>query len=90
MSKEPITLINCWMHTWAVPTQIECETTDGRCAYLRHRSGKGGVGIGATMDAAVGDWPQTFAFEHEAYGLEIAEFAALLPEGITIDLERLG
>lgn len=84
MSTEPITLVNCQMETWAVPTQIACETTDGRYAYLRHRWGKGGVGIGATEDEAVADWPQTFAFEHEADGLEIAEFAALLPAWITI------
>ena len=45
MSTEPITLVNCQMESRAVPTQIACETTDGRCAYLRHRGGKGGVGI---------------------------------------------
>lgn len=89
MSTEPITLVNCQMETWAVPTQIACETTDGRYAYLRHRGGKGGVGIGATMDAAVDDWPETFAFDHAADGLEIAEFAALLPAWITI-VEQVG
>lgn len=83
----PITLVRCQMTCFAAPTQIECETTDGRFAYLRHRSGRGGVGIGTTMDEAVDDWPNTFRFHRDAYGMEIAEFAAMLPEWITIESE---
>ena len=52
-------------------------------------NGKGGVGIGAIMEAVVDDWPQTYAFDHAADGLEIAEFAALLPAWITI-VEQVG
>ena len=81
---EPITLVDCGYSWDTGVTPFDCRMVDGRYAHLRVIKNRAGVGVGDTQDAAVGNWPDRFAFDTDKSELTLDEFAARLPPWIEI------
>lgn len=71
----------------ACPSQWEGMTSDGRCVYIRYRSGYGRIGVGDTVDDAVDD-DQTFIWygddPFDGY-ITLEQVVALAPDYITFE-----
>lgn len=78
----PLRVVRCVQTCAARPSQWECESADGATVYLRYRD-DGSVGVGPDLEAAVVN--TIHEFEEGGWSVTLEEFAARLPDWITIE-----